>query len=88
MVETNTLIRIIKPLMMRDGKPTALTLKIQETPAGRQLTTALFNYYIDHKARSRPDSKSCKLDLNINIEDYRVCNMEATVNRIRKLGGF
>ena len=73
-----------KPYLMKDGKPTLLTFALLRTRSGQRMICSMFNVYISSKNSNR--YCGYKLDLDINIEDYRVCGVTSLVSRLRKAG--
>lgn len=82
MITHGKFITILRPYFIRDGRPTALVRKIQETQKGRMLCAALYSYYTS--TLEHPDYASWELDTSIDIENYRI--ELVLVDRLRKAG--
>lgn len=77
-------ITVVKPYLIRNGRPTRLVKKLQETAHGKLLVTAMFNYYVKHC--EFPDFSTWRLNPNINIDNYKWCPAQAYLNNLRKAG--
>lgn len=77
------IITAVKPYLIREGRPTGVVKKLQETQTGRELINAMFAYYASIVS-SKIDCDGWVLDTNIDIEEYRYENF--FVDRLRKAG--
>lgn len=64
------LISVVKPRIIREGKPTQLTRRLMMTPKGRAIVRYMLTYYLETDRGEGYDYYD--LDTNINIEDYRI----------------
>lgn len=70
------LIAVVKPRIIREGKPTPLTRRLMMTPKGRAIVCYMLTYYLE---TGRGEGYNYyDLDTNINIEDYRIIERDKT----------
>lgn len=78
------IIKAVRPYLVRNGRPTAIVRKLQQTPEGKLLVFAMFNYYCSHG--EAPNYSSWRLRTNIDIEKYRWCPFQMALKRLREAG--
>ena len=81
-MKEDVLIRLVRPYIVSNGKPTALTRRLSTTVQGRAILQAIIAYYC---VNSNPKT-DIPVDTDIDIEEYRYvrANYTLTCNRDKR----
>ena len=78
------IVRTVRPYLIKNGQPTGVVKKLCETPKGRAVIRAMWNYYASVMSQ-KFDCSDWKLDTNIDIQNYRYDTFHY-VNKLRRAG--